>query len=257
MSSLAILVLSCDKYKSIWDPFFQNFRKKWPDCPFQVYLLTNQLNYDNYGVSPIRVGEDISWGSNLINALNELNESHVLTIFDDLLFERKIDTERIKKLFSRVVSDDIEYLQLNYAISHNPQNIDKDKIGLVAPHTAYRSSAVMTIWRKDVLLDITSKDDTPWTFEIYGAERTNKYLKWYSCKDENMPYLNLIIKGKYEPGAMKKAMKDGIQFPRSIDVMNVWETLHYHFLLVRTKVFSTIVPVGMRSQIRNRIWKKR
>ena len=39
---LAILVLSCDGYTDLWRPFFENFKKKWGDCPYDIYLLTNK-----------------------------------------------------------------------------------------------------------------------------------------------------------------------------------------------------------------------
>ena len=39
-NKFAILIVSCDKYSDLWDPFFKLFFKFWPDCPFNIYLLS-------------------------------------------------------------------------------------------------------------------------------------------------------------------------------------------------------------------------
>ena len=62
INSLDILVLSCDMYSDVWDPFFQNFALKWPDCPFRVNLVTNEKQYDKYNVRSLKTGKYESWG---------------------------------------------------------------------------------------------------------------------------------------------------------------------------------------------------
>ena len=35
-----VLVASCDKYADLLGPFSTRWRKFWPDCPFEVVLVT-------------------------------------------------------------------------------------------------------------------------------------------------------------------------------------------------------------------------
>ena len=55
---IAFVVSSCDKYYFLWDPFFKTLEKYWPDCPFQLYLITNSLDYQNEKVKTLNIGED-------------------------------------------------------------------------------------------------------------------------------------------------------------------------------------------------------
>ena len=40
-SDCSILVVSCDRYRDLWTPFFTLFQRYWPDCDMPVYLGTN------------------------------------------------------------------------------------------------------------------------------------------------------------------------------------------------------------------------
>jgi hypothetical protein len=37
----AVLMMTCNKYKPLWSPFFQLLRKYWPDCPYKIYMGTD------------------------------------------------------------------------------------------------------------------------------------------------------------------------------------------------------------------------
>jgi len=64
---IAVLVVSCDKYADLWPPFFQLFLRFWPECPFSVYLISNQKGpayhdvklYSSVMTFP---GQTICWG---------------------------------------------------------------------------------------------------------------------------------------------------------------------------------------------------
>ena len=52
----AVLILSCDKYADIWTTFFAFFFKYWPDCPFTIYLASNEKQFEHDRVVTIRKG---------------------------------------------------------------------------------------------------------------------------------------------------------------------------------------------------------
>ena len=82
---LAILVCSCDKYEDVWNPMFEMFFKFWEDCPYDVYLLTNNKKYDNYRVKTIITGDDVSWSKAFRTALESIKEEYVLIIMEDYI----------------------------------------------------------------------------------------------------------------------------------------------------------------------------
>ena len=40
-----VVVLSCDKYSDLWNPFFKLYNKYWQDNPFKTYLITENKTY--------------------------------------------------------------------------------------------------------------------------------------------------------------------------------------------------------------------
>ena len=83
MKNMAILVCSCDKYEDVWNPMFEMFYKFWPDCPYDVYLLSNNKTYNHDRVKTITTGDDVSWSKAFRKAINEINEEYVLIIMED------------------------------------------------------------------------------------------------------------------------------------------------------------------------------
>jgi len=80
----AVLVVSCDNYSDLWEPFFELFWRFWPDCPFNVYLLSNKINADIPRVKNLLVGDDISWSDNLRKGISQLKEKYILLFIEDL-----------------------------------------------------------------------------------------------------------------------------------------------------------------------------
>ena len=76
-SDFAILILSCDKYSDAWDPFFALFRKFWPDCPYKVYLATNELKPEVSGVHIIASGKPKNWSDDTLAVLKQIQEGHL------------------------------------------------------------------------------------------------------------------------------------------------------------------------------------
>ena len=65
-NDVTILVVSCDKYKDLWIPFFHCFFKYWSDCPYPVFLASNDLEYSDPRVKTILIGPDKDYSSNLL-----------------------------------------------------------------------------------------------------------------------------------------------------------------------------------------------
>ena len=250
MNTTAILILSCDKYADIWDAFFFDFYNKWPNNKYPVYLLSNYKTYEKHGVKTICVGQDITWSANLKTALDCIEEENILTIFDDLFMTDNMKPENVDEMIRLFCQKKMNYLRLNPLPP--PTGKRDKKIGVVRKGELYRSSAVFSIWKKSVLLDILDEKENAWEFEIIGSARTDKYDEWYSCLTTTIPYLNLIIKGKYDPRVYDILKRKGIELPDSRAIMTTKELCIYIFKEYRSLLFQKIVPWSMRRKIRQR-----
>lgn len=247
--NLAVLVVSCDNYSDLWQPFFTLFRRFWPDCPYNIYLLSNFEKYEEEGVTPILIGEDLSWSDNLINALTLIDEEYVLMLIDDLFLVDQIRSEQLHEVFNWIAKEKPNYVRLNPL--PKPDLPYNDHVGLVSPGTLYRTATVMTVWNKKVLSDLLRPGENAWKFEISGTVRSDEYGGFYSAWQVLMPVVNGVIKGKWQRSAIKRLHALGITLQlESRRTMTIGETIRFHFVVMRSKALR-LFPPGYRRYIKN------
>ncbi len=249
-SSVAVVVPSCDKYSDLWDGYFRCLSKYWPDCPYEVFLVANDLRFSKSRLSGvINVGEDRGWSANLLAALDRVPHDYVLMMMDDLFIIKTIDTARIAKLLELCVAGQWNYLRLN----PTPGPIAPvllDDIGEVPAGDWYRSSTVFSVWRKDVLLSMLRPGESAWQFEIYGSKRTNAYGKWFACSKWNTPFVNLVIKGKIDPASLKR-LNSGFDLSLNRPRLNTIERGAAVLKRARSKLML-LVPRRVRQGLREK-----
>jgi hypothetical protein len=200
-------------------------------------------------VAVIQVGEDRGWSANLAQALLSVPEKYVILLLDDLFVVDRVDGRSIVQLINRCVSDDWDYLRLNP--TPGPPCADQNQIGAIAPGDWYRSSTVMSVWKREVLLAVLDPAENAWEFEIFGSERTDKYTKWFASSKWNIPFENLVIKGKVNPFVMRKLRLANINIETSRPVMNFCEAVMLLMKQVRSKAML-LVPRAARRKLRTR-----
>lgn len=100
---------------------------------------------------------------------------------------------------------DGNYLRLNPTIHADlPCN---NYFGRVSAGTIYRTSTVMSLWRKSVLSDLLVSGESAWDFEINGTIRSDRFDGFYATKTDSFNVLNGIIKGKWRNCAYRKICK--------------------------------------------------
>ena len=96
----SILVTSCDAYRDIERPFVTLFRKYWPDCPFELVLVTETANgaastadSDTPQFDRIHAtGKGKNWCQMLAEALAQIETPYVLLLMNDYLLTSPVDT---------------------------------------------------------------------------------------------------------------------------------------------------------------------
>ena len=225
MNEIAIVILSCDKYKITWKPCVDYFTKAWPNCPYKVYLLNNKLRSEDDRVTDLLVGEDISWSDSLIRGLEKLSEKRVFFIYDDS-FLTYLDVAAFENLFKVAVEQDFVSLTLR----KNPFDrgfFYNDDVIKLHQTTRYRNALFMNLIKRDVLLSLLHPGENAWQFEKEGNSRNSKY-DFYSINGKKtiVKYMHGIVKGKWLPKTKLKLMKAGYEVnDKSIGVFTRNEVL--------------------------------
>jgi hypothetical protein len=244
----ALIVLSCDKYSDLWDPYFRLFFENWKDCCFPVYLLSNNQSYDHPLVKTINVGEDRDWSSNLKNAIARLKEDYVLLLFDDAFLSEPIHTESIAKIFHWISGTQPNYVRLRAFLK--PDRDVNGILGLVEKGTVYRTSIYASVWKKEILNALLIPGESAWDFEISGSIRSDSYDGFYSTWKNHIPCIHGVIKGKWDRSALRKIRAIGMSIDlNQREVMAAREAFVLWLRIQRWQLL-TLIPSKYRRRIR-------
>lgn len=206
---LSILICSCDEYDDVWPPFFFFFNRHWPDCPWPLYLMTNNKDYNYPGLEIIKVGQG-AWGTRFLRAVSRVKTKYILILMEDYFLLEKPDENFINQAIDFASENNASYLRLYPCpgpdrITAALEDID---IGEINKHSDYRVSLQAAIWDVDYINRLARKDDSPWDFEISGSERTNQMDdRLYSVSTETRYpisyYCTAVVKGCWKKEAVK------------------------------------------------------
>lgn len=196
-TDIAIVILSCDKFKVTWKPCIDHLFSAWPNCPYPVYLLNNYTPYGDERVKDLLVGEDLSWSDTLKKGLLKIKEKKTFFIFDDS-FITELKIEEVKYIFKVAIENNLDSVALRKRIFDNGKRYN-EKIYKINPTAKYRNSLFLNLIKKDVLLSLLKSGENAWEFEKDGNIRSKNY-NFYSVYSANfIAYKHGIVKGKWLP----------------------------------------------------------
>lgn len=207
MKKLAILVISCDNYSDLWQTCSKMFESNWPDCPYEKFILTNEVEYTGDDFINLSIGKDLDWSTNLKKALQLIENrgyNYVFTMVEDYFFGNIINTEYFKVIINSFISIKGDFLRLHNSIDPRIINMMNPYFGKVENNIPYRQTVAFSIWRIEVLDNILKVGETAWEFEKIGVRRGFSYEGFYAIPDNFFKTINLVIKGKIVPSELKK-----------------------------------------------------
>lgn len=215
LTNAAVCVLSFDGASDLWEPMFDALEANWPQRGVPTYLLTNFKQYSGpHDVKTLAIGEDVDWSSNLLLALEQIPEEHILFIFDDFI-PREIDVARLEHFMGLAVKNRWGYLTLH------PNNYLEERVSegvrRISEHGVYRCTLLYGIFRKDLLIDLLEPGESAWDFEIEsGIRARGKNL--LSIERKVFRHYHLLRKGVWmRPGYPKLARKYALDDSRPVE----------------------------------------
>lgn len=214
-ASTALVVSSCDAYSDAWAPFFALLRRYWPDCPFPVFLISNEQSCADPDVTTITVGEDRGWASNLLTALPHIAGRRILYFQEDYFLQRPVDTGRIQRLIQFADDVDAGYIRLSGAPDPDQPHANPFGLGRLSPGLKFRVSLQAALWDRNTLTDLLVPGETGWQMELDGSRRSADLPQPFFGTPMTAPLLDYyfftgILKGKWVPGALRLCRREGI-----------------------------------------------
>jgi hypothetical protein len=226
MTVLGIVVLSCDKYSDLWEPYFDLFFRSWPDCPFKIHLAANHKRFEDARVTTLQSGEDTDWSSSIRRSVEQVEQECILFLYDDAFLTHRVPTHRLAAHLEWFIGHGANYLRTR------PQprpdvRVNRD-VGLIRPGTPYRTSLFGSIWRKPLIVDLLRDGESAWAFELEGAKRADAHGGFYSTYSPVFSYLHGVERGKWFPWAVASLQRKGARLDLGArPIMSLSETARY------------------------------
>lgn len=253
-NSLAILVLSCDKYKDVWNDFFNLKEMFWPDCPYHCYLATDTVEYQREGVDVIHFGNIRTWSICAYKALSQIKESYVALFLEDAFIYKTIDTRIVAQNLKFCYEHHADFLTMErnrMRKTITPEDQVVPHIWKIDKHQKYGIDTSAAIWNKQFLLDALMKHDCDaWQFEVnYCREaETEEGLSGAIYFDDRQPFnispIEIVRLGKINPDAVRFYKKMGYDINVSErEIMSWWQTLFVNMKarFFESRFFTTVV----------------
>ena len=232
LQDMAILIPSCDAYSELWDINIKSLLKYWPGLTnkysfIPIYLMSNHESFGNPRVMNLKLGEDVSWSDNMINALSQIDKKYILIVRDDYIMNGAVDEKRFIELYRIFLRYNAPYMNF---VGHpdvyydGPMLLDDVMIKNRVGH--YRNNTQISIWQKKDLLSVLKSGESAWDFEIRGNFRTKSFLRPFLWPTGNFPftYLNAVDKRKYNRGVVEQINRSGYEFhPKKLPYNDVKE----------------------------------
>ena len=231
--NLDIVVISCDQYCDVWQLFFKNLFNNWVNCPFNVYLITNNKKFIHNRVINVNVGNDISWSDNLKKGLKSIKKKYIILFIDDLIVNETISSKYFNNISNWINLNNPNYVRLHisfYPDYYNPT------VGILPAKFPYKASLMPSLWKKEILLKLLKNGESAWEFELEGSKRAFNYDKFFSVYENFISYDNSIIKGKWQRPIVKKLKISRITRP----MMSYAEQIIYNLKVLRSKIINML-----------------
>lgn len=225
-SDTAVLILSCDKYKDAWQPFFALFRKFWPGCEYTVYLGTNEASFEAENVKVIHSGKAADWSTDTRKILEQIPEQYVILLLEDYFLERPVDPKWLKECLDFTMKNGAAFMRIaSFRADHTPMyaydpSTFNPQFGITRLNAPFRLNLQAGIWNRNDFIELIKDGESPWQFEINGSVRSRTMNKPFLGITESskkdilvgpIPYLcTAITKGTWMREVVKLCQKENI-----------------------------------------------
>lgn len=222
----AVLVLTCDRYSDAWMPFFELFRKYWTDCPYPVYMGTNEKDFSFDGVKVVHSGKPEDWSTDTRRIVEQIPEKYILILLEDYFLLGNVDDTYLRKCLDLTRSMDAAFTRIaSFRADHFPMYAfdpvpGHPYMGKTREHVPFRINLQAAIWNKADLLALMKDGESPWEFEVNGSVRSHDIQKPFlgiteSSKEDILagpvPYLcTAITKGTWMREALALCRKENV-----------------------------------------------
>jgi len=233
-TSLTIIVASCDKYSDLWMPFSTLFRKYWPDCPYEIVLVTEspaQSNPDHVFHRTVPCGIGTGWGDRLSQSLEQVQTPYVLLLCDDYFLCDNVNTAVINDFVKLAQKHNAGNLRLLENPTFTNTFSEAEQLGEYKKMTAYCVSTQAGIWDTRFLQNLAKGYASIWQFERNGSFAAERLTQpFIGTRAYYFPFEDVVHKGQWERHGIRLCQRNHIDLSHSKRAtLSDWDYALEHF----------------------------
>ena len=189
--------MSSDAYSDLWTPFFHLFWHYWPDCPWRVYLGSEQRPFPDRRVTPLTAGH-AQWSARLRFCLNQIDSDYVLLLLEDYFLDRAVSTPLLEEKLSLLARLSGGQLRLFPLPGPDHKLAGYPALGTIDPRATYRVSTQAAFWNRTHLSGLLVDSEPIWNFE-WNATNRSRSSNWayYATYKPLLHYRQVIERGEW------------------------------------------------------------
>jgi hypothetical protein len=176
-SNVTVVVGTLDLYAAAWPVLCHSIDRYWPDCPWPVRFITNNLKAPcgkTIGVD----GDHTNWGKRMRKGLNRVESPVILWMTEDNWLTGPVDTNALKDFVGHVLVRGIHHIRLYPGWDHDRAECEfprDNRLLIFTKDSPYKCSLKPGLWRRATFLELLRDEEEPWGFEVDGSKRSRKF----------------------------------------------------------------------------------
>lgn len=218
-AKVTVIVASCDAYSDLWEPFSRLFKRYWPNCPYDVVLVTeSSVSEPERYVSDriVSCGKGVGWGDRLVMALQQLQTPYVILLCDDYFLCDQVDTSKIEKIVGWAEKYHSGYFLMVRTAETRPAFSETEGLFELKKGRGYCVGTQAGVWDVRFLEYLAFGCNSIWEFERLGSF---KCVGWdqpiLGTLKMVFPFEDVVHKGRWEVHGVRLCDRNDIDIDYS------------------------------------------
>lgn len=196
---MKVVCFTCDQYSYIIPSFVNIWHKIWPDCPWELEVVTDQVRI-NIQEKVIYAHAGRHFSDRLIKYMDNYvgEHEHILVMLEDYII-REVNRPLVMRCLDILQQDpNIGLVRLYPKPGPTMPYCDDPDIGEINRHDLYPASLQASIWRSDVFRGVLNPHEDPWQTEEAGSWRARhmpENVRFLATRPCALDYFNYAAKG--------------------------------------------------------------
>lgn len=188
ISSIALMLNSCDSYSDLWENFFIQLKLYFPQVQeMNIYINSESVDYvDNeLNITNVHPENPSAWSNRLKYCVSKIKEEFTISIPEECILESRVDIKKFNQAIDILIND-VEAAVVQFV--KIPGDKEDVKIGpYVRRKYSFKNlvSQQAAVWRTSKYLEYIKPNETPWEYEVLSSARGPIGNDRFYCVDDN------------------------------------------------------------------------